>query len=110
VTLEQVAPAVGDKTQYIYDLGDNWEHEIVVEKLSDPQDLSYPRCTAGRRAAPPDDCGGIWGYADLVDILADPSHPEHGERLEWLGLTSAEEFDPARFDATEITRALSEPR
>lgn len=108
VTLEQIAPALGDEVEYLYDFGDNWEHEIVVEKLLDRKAVPYPRCTAGRRAAPPDDCGGVWGYADLVDILADPSHPEHSDRLDWLGLTSAEDFDPARFDAAEVTRALTE--
>ncbi|GLY96778.1 plasmid pRiA4b ORF-3 family protein [Actinoplanes sp. NBRC 103695] len=110
VTLEQVATGVGDKARYLYDFGDNWEHEITVEKLLDRQAVQYPRCTGGRRAAPPDDCGGIWGYADLLDILADPTHPEHSERLEWLGLTSAEDLDPTRFDAAEATRMLAEPR
>jgi hypothetical protein len=66
VTLEQVAPGVGDRLQYTYDFGDNWTHEIVVEKLLDRQPVAYPRCTAGRRAAPPEDCGGIWGYAELT--------------------------------------------
>ncbi len=108
VTLEQVTPDAGDRVRYVYDFGDNWEHEIVVEKLLDRQAVAYPRCTAGRRAAPPDDCGGIWGYTELVDILADPTHPEHEERLEWLGLASAGDFEPTRFDAAEVTRRLSE--
>jgi hypothetical protein len=47
--------------RYLYDFGDNWEHDIVVEKLLDRQTVAYPRCTGGRRAAQPDDCGGIWG-------------------------------------------------
>lgn len=98
VTLEQVAPAVGDRIEYTYDLGDSWTHEIVVEKAleREPQ-AQYPRCVGGRRAAPPEDCGGIWGYEELLEILADPAHPEHQERLEWLGLQSAAEFHPERF-------------
>ncbi|MEU8258751.1 plasmid pRiA4b ORF-3 family protein [Micromonospora inaquosa] len=108
VTLEQVAPAVGDRFNYTYDFGDSWDHEIVVEKVLSRQPIAYPRCTGGRRAAPPDDCGGIWGYAELVEVLNDPGHPEHDDRLEWLGLASATDFQPARFDATEITRALAE--
>lgn len=107
VTLEQVAPKVGDKVKYLYDFGDNWVHEIVVEKLLDRQAVAYPRCTAGRRAAPPDDCGGMWGYAELIEVLSDPTHPEHEERLEWLGLYSADDFQPARFDAAEVTRRLT---
>ena len=108
VTLEQVAPGVKSKIQYLYDFGDNWEHEILVEKVLDrDRATTYPRCTGGRRAAPPDDCGGIWGYAELEEILADPAHPEHGDRLEWLGLDGPADFDPARFDAAEVTEALS---
>jgi hypothetical protein len=107
VTLEQVAPEAGDKVQYLYDFGDGWEHEIVVEKLLERQAAAYPRCTGGRRAAPPDDCGGIWGYTELVDILSDPTHPEHEERLEWLSLQSADDFDPAQFDPAEVTRTLT---
>ncbi|MGC4811436.1 plasmid pRiA4b ORF-3 family protein [Micromonospora sp. DT228] len=108
VTLEQVAPSVGDRFTYTYDFGDDWTHDIVVEKVLARQPITYPRCTGGRRAAPPEDCGGIWGYAELVEVLSDPGHPEHGDRLDWLGLTSAADFQPARFDATEITQALTE--
>lgn len=108
VTLEQVAPAAGDRLTYTYDLGDDWHHEIVVEKVRDREQVAYPRCTGGRRAAPPDDCGGIWGYHALVEALADRSHPDHRDYLTWLGLESAAEFDPRRFDAAEITRDLAE--
>lgn len=108
VTLEQVAPQVKEKVQYTYDFGDSWEHEILVEKVLDPDPaLTYPRCAGGRRAAPPEDSGGIWAYEELVKILADPHHPEHGERLEWLGLDDAGRFDPAAFDADEVNRVLA---
>ena len=107
-TLEQVAPSVRSKVTYTYDFGDDWEHDIVVEKvLARDQATSYPRCTSGRRAAPPEDCGGIWGYEALTEALADPDHPEHEERLEWLGLDDAAEFDPAAFDAAAVTHALA---
>jgi hypothetical protein len=108
VTLEQVAPAVNGKLRYTYDFGDDWEHDIVVEKVLDRgETAAAARCTGGRRAAPPDDCGGVWGYAELVEILNDPDHPEHEDRLEWLGLDDAAAFDPDRFDAAAVTRALS---
>ncbi|WP_432839607.1 plasmid pRiA4b ORF-3 family protein [Dactylosporangium sp. CA-092794] len=107
VTLEQVAPQEKDKIRYTYDFGDDWAHDIVVEKVLDHDaTVAYPRCTGGKRAAPPDDCGGLWGYAELVEVLADPSHPEHGERLEWLGLTDASQFAPDAFDAEEVNRRL----
>ncbi|MEU5722193.1 plasmid pRiA4b ORF-3 family protein [Micromonospora sp. NPDC047738] len=110
-TLEQVAPAVGDKLRYTYDFGDNWEHDILVEKVLDrAASVTYPRCVAGRRAAPPEDCGGVWGYGELVEILADPTHPEHGDRLDWLDLDDATDFDPARFDAKAVTAVLQQRR
>ena len=97
--------------RYTYDFGDDWEHDVVVEKVLDRDStLSYPRCTGGRRAAPPEDCGGIWGYADLAQTLTDPTHPGHDDMLEWLGLSDAADFDPAEFDAQTVTQALSELR
>jgi hypothetical protein len=107
VTLEQVAPKEKGTFRYIYDFGDDWNHDILVERVLDREDTaSYPRCTGGRRAAPPEDCGGIWGYQCLLEILDDPSHPDHGELLDRFGLDDPDDLDPARFDADEITRAL----
>ena len=107
VTLEQVAPGAKAKFRYTYDLGDDWVHDILVEKVLDPDpSTSGPRCTGGRRAAPPDDCGGIWGYQELIEILTDPTHPEHDERLDWLGLDDASQFTPDTFDPDEINHRL----
>jgi len=107
-TLEQVAPAVNSTLRYTYDFGDDWDHDIRVEKVLDRDETArYPRCTGGRRAAPPDDCGGVWGYAELVEVLSNPADREHEDRLEWLGLDTAAEFDPDAFDAAAVTRALS---
>ena len=106
--LSQVASRIGDKFRYTYDFGDDWEHDIIVEAVTEAESAAaYPRCLTGRRAGPPEDCGGIWGYVYLVEILADPAHEEHKERLEWLGLNSAYEFDPAAFDLAEVNSALS---
>jgi hypothetical protein len=105
--LSQVAPSAGDRLSYTYDFGDDWEHDIVVEAVGDAEPaVSYPRCVAGRRACPPEDCGGIWGYGDLLEILADPADKEHADRLEWLGLSSAAGFDPGAFDLDQINSGL----
>jgi hypothetical protein len=111
VTLEQIAREPGDKLTYRYDFGDDWEHVIAIEK-SMPVDPSatYPRCTGGRRAAPPEDSGGIGGYAYTLDVLADPDHEEHEDRLDWLGLDRADEFDPAAFDMKAINEVLGRLR
>ncbi|HEU5149603.1 MAG TPA: DUF6398 domain-containing protein [Iamia sp.] len=95
--------APGVAATYTYDFGDGWEHTIEVEATaSDGADVDLPRCTGGRRAGPPEDVGGAWGYGHLLEVLADPTHPEHDDQLEWLGGP----FDPERFDAQEITRRL----
>ncbi|MER7584167.1 plasmid pRiA4b ORF-3 family protein [Kitasatospora sp. NPDC097691] len=107
--LGELVPTVGGRLGYTYDFGDNWEHDILVESVGEAEPgVTYPRCITGRRACPPEDCGGPWGYDDLIEILSDPSHEEHEERLEWLGLDSADQFDPAAFDLGEVNRALSD--
>lgn len=84
---------------YIYDFGDNWQHKIQLEKiLPREKNVSYPVCIKGKRACPPEDCGGIGGYERLLDIIKDPKHEEHKETLEWAG----EEFDPEYFDPKEV--------
>jgi Plasmid pRiA4b ORF-3-like protein len=106
--LDQVAGRTGAKLSYTYDFGDDWEHDLVVDAVTGAEPgVAYPRCLSGRRACPPEDCGGIWGYDELLEILADPAHEEHIERLEWLGLDSADEFDPAAFDLDTVNSALS---
>jgi Plasmid pRiA4b ORF-3-like protein len=107
--LFDVAPHTGDRFHYIYDFGDDWKHDILVEGVTDAgPGIAYPRCIAGSRACPPEDCGGMWGYAELLDILSDPGHEEHNERLGWLGIDSPDQFDPAAFDAACVTIALSD--
>jgi len=88
---------------YIYDFGDYWEHEVTVERiLSSDEELRHPVCIDGKRACPPEDCGGIWGYSDLLKIIRNPAHEEYEEMMEWLG----GEFDPNQFDIDEVNRRL----
>jgi hypothetical protein len=101
--LANIAPAVKSKFLYEYDFGDSWEHLIVVEKILPPDaDFQHPVCLAGANACPPDDCGGIPGYYNLVEALADPKHPEHEELKEWIG----GDWDPLRFDLEKTNRSL----
>lgn len=89
----------GSSLHYIYDFGDGWEHEVVVEAvLPGPSHSTVPTCIDGRRACPPEDCGGPWGYRELLTIVADQTHPEHDDYLEWLSRPLAPEaFDPGDF-------------
>lgn len=107
VTLGELTD-IGARFRYTYDFGDDWEHEILVEDLLDPDpDTHYPILVAAKGACPPEDCGGKWGYAYLKEILADPSHDEHQERLEWLGLDDASEFDPTAIPTSDIDHELA---
>jgi len=87
------------KADYIYDFGDKWIHKIKLEKIITREDgVTYPICVKGKRASPPEDCGGIWGYEDLIKITADPNHEDHEEMLGWI----CEDFDPEYFDVKDV--------
>jgi hypothetical protein len=102
-TLRQVAPRPEDRLLYEYDFGDSWEHDVVVENILPPEEgVRYPVCVGGEFAAPPEDCGGIWGYYDMLEAIQDPDHPAHEEMLEWL----EGDFDPEAFDLDEVNRKL----
>lgn len=92
---------------YIYDFGDSWEHKITLEKIIQ-EPAYFPECTGGKGKCPPEDCGGIWGYEQLKEVLADRSHPEYRETAKWLGLKKHETWDPEEFDLVETAMILSE--
>ena len=105
-TLDQMLAGWRLKFRYIYDMGDDWLHEIKVEKVFTPEpDIVYPRCTGGARACPPEDCGGFPGYAHFVEAIGNPRHPEHEEMLEWIG----GEWDLEAFDIDAVNARL-QPR
>lgn len=101
--LGQVISEENQTFHYMYDLGDCWEHEILVEKiLPAERDVRYPVCLTGKRACPPEDCGGAPGYEELLEILKDPSHPEHDHMFAWL----PGDLDPEKFDVDEVNKRL----
>ena len=88
---------------YEYDFGDSWHHEIEVEAITKPDDrFYYPLCVAGERACPPEDCGGVWGYANFKEAIRDPEHEEHDQLIEWIGGI----FDPDGFDVNAANREI----
>ncbi|KAF9439008.1 hypothetical protein BGZ76_001460 [Entomortierella beljakovae] len=98
----------GAKFMYTYDFGDSWDHEVKIERVVDRKPkIIYPTCTAGARACPPEDCGGVWGYESLLEKLAGPDTEEKAEMLEWLGGLGNDDFDPEHFDKQHINDYLS---
>jgi len=95
----------GGKFIYTYDMGDYWEHEILVEKiLPDSDKQKTPILLAGRRRCPPEDVGGPWGYENFLEAIRDNQHPEHETFLEWIGV----DFDPEAFDLEATNRSLAD--
>ncbi len=89
--------------EYEYDLGDGWEHELVFEDVLAPDpNQKLPLCLAGERACPPEDVGGVRGYADFLDAIRLRDHPEHDQYMEWSGGS----FDPERFNMKAVNSAL----
>jgi hypothetical protein len=107
VFLDDLLDEPGDKLSYTYDFGDDWVHEIRLEKILPGDSVAAPlTCLTGKGACPPEDCGGAWRYAALKQTLADPADPEHKEMLEWLGLDKGSDFDPAAFSAAKVNPRL----
>jgi len=103
IKLSSMNFAPKDKFRYVYDFGDNWRHDIVVEKVFDPEEgVKYPVCIGGKRNCPPEDVGGPWGYEDFLEAIQDPQHPEHESMLEWVGGS----FDPEEFSIDEVNDML----
>lgn len=102
--LDQLGLKPRSVIRYQYDFGDDWDHAILLEKIL-PIEVgsTYPRCLTGRRACPPEDCGGVWGYAELIEVMANPEHPEHADMREWLGRP----LDPEAFDLDAVNRRLA---
>ena len=88
------------KFSYLYDMGDSWEHQIVLEKITD-EPAPFPQCVAGKGACPPEDCGGIPGYYELVEAINNPKHRNHADMMDWMGLEEGEKWDVTAFDLEE---------
>ena len=103
--LIEAVPQEKAELVYEYDFGDSWEHLITVEKIHAPDAApkGFAKCLDGSRACPPDDCGGVDGYANLLEIIKDPKHEEYESMMEWLG----GRFDPEAFDIKKVNKYLA---
>ena len=105
--LSEIFTRSGKTFTYIYDFGDDWHHQIKLEKISEGT-LTNPFCPDGEGACPPEDCGGVFGYYNMVKNANDPEHPEYEEIREWLGLDEGEEWDLNYFDKDEVNEIFSQ--
>jgi hypothetical protein len=89
----------GMRAVYRYDFGDDWQHDVVFEGIAErvPRQ-GYPKCVAGARACPPENCGGVGGYEDLLKVLQDPTDDEYANTMQWLG----GRYDPEAFDPRKV--------
>jgi len=103
IKLNEIVAKPGNKINYCYDFGDDWQHQIYLERTIAPlPNTKYPLCLAGKRACPPEDCGGPFGYGNFLEAIADPEHEEHELMIDWIG----DEFDPDDFDISEVNDEL----
>ena len=91
----------GHKCIYTYDFGDNWEHEIEIIDILDRENIQYPKCIAGERNSPPEDCGSIPGYEEIIEALKNKNKSEYQDILDWLG-----DYDPEKFNIDEVNKAI----
>jgi len=103
VKLSQLLKKKGQTFQYVYDFGDNWTHQLVVENIF-PRDsfTPYLSCLGGERACPPEDCGGVHGYVELLRTISDPRNEDYAETMTWLG----GHFDAEAFDIETVNNRL----
>ncbi len=103
VRLRNLDLAIGDRIEYAYDFGDNWQHVLELEDKTPPSaEAVYPQCVGGEGSAPPEDVGGVSGYQEFLEALFDPAHEEHDHMKLWVGRP----FDPRAFSVSAANERL----
>ncbi len=103
VKISDLLKRKNSKITYEYDFGDNWVHDIILEKItSTDESETLPVCIAGENSCPPEDCGGIWSYERMLEVLKNPENEEYEDYIDWVG----EDFDPEYFNIDEVNKLL----
>lgn len=103
VSVGEVFTEVGTTVQYEYDFGDGWMHHLeLVDRSSHPMQEVLPLVISGENACPPEDCGGLHGYTELLGVLKNPKHPEYHDTRVWVGST----FNPTKFSVDASNKEL----
>ena len=104
ITVKEFFISIKSKIIYTYDFGDSWVHEIELQKMIEPDaSMQLPLCVKGKYACPPEDCGSIPGYYNLIEIMKKPRHSEYKDYINWLG---GEPYDMAAFDINLVNEEL----
>jgi hypothetical protein len=103
IKLNQIFNTLKQKIYYEYDFGDYWLHTITFEKEVELKEKFKAKLIGGKNACPPDDCGGPYGYYELLEIINNPEHEDYEDRLEWLG----PDFDSTYFNIDVMNAALT---
>jgi len=114
-TIGAVLTTPGDSMLYVYDFGDNWRHNVELEKILPASGVVRPVCLAGERHCPPEDVGGVPGYAEFLEVIFEPGHEEYEHYVRWAGgpsplNRSVGRFQPEGFDMMAVNKALSRMR
>lgn len=106
--LSEILKTEKDVCKYIYDFGDFWQHKLEVEQVLTEREIetNVPTCISGERACPPEDCGGIWGYSEILEVFTDPDHADYEDVMALIGY----DFNPDFFDKTAVNKKLERYR
>ena len=97
ISIAQIFKKEKQKYTYIYDFGNSWEHSVLLEKII-PENSTKPKLLAGKGKCPQEDCGGVWGYAEMKEVLNNHEHEEYEDYAEWLGFEEGETWDANAFE------------
>jgi hypothetical protein len=114
-TIGAVLTTPGDSMLYVYDFGDNWRHNVTLEKILPAAETVRPVCLAGERHCPPEDVGGVPGYAEFLGVIFEPGHEEYEQYVGWARgpsplNRSVGRFQPEEFNIMAVNDALSRMR
>lgn len=103
VKLEDILKKEGSAIRYEYDFGDGWVHTLTLEKIVQfDGELFITQCIGGGRSGPPEDCGGVFGYQQMLEVLRNPQHEDYWGLKEWLGRS----YHPEKFDLNKVNKQL----
>jgi len=105
VKISDIISKKNEKIIYEYDFGDGWEHIVELLEISEKK-IKFPKCLDGGNACPPEDCGGVPGYENLLEVISDPENEEYEDMIEWLG----GEFEPSHFNVDEANKRVKKYR